>query len=219
MVKEWSIYEGEVMAKRKQSGVGALMLEAWGLTQRHAKLLYTWLVVVLGVQFLLHAWAGIYPTTSGTYWAIISMAALLLAFFQVALTRALLRLVRGKKVVVGDMFWVDPEAFGAYLMASMFYGVAVAVGLVALIVPGIMLGLLYSQYLYLIVDKHMGVVESLTASVTITRGYLLFLLEYLMVAAVLLAMGVLVLGVGLLVVTPVVVVAGFLVYEQLLTGK
>ena len=52
----------------------------------------------------------------------------------------------------------------------MFFQDFPELGLLLLIVPGIILGLMFSQFLYLIVDRNMGIVESLEVSAQITRG-------------------------------------------------
>ncbi len=68
------------------------------------------------------------------------------------------------------------ELFGGYplflnyLIASIIYGLMVAVGLVLLIVPGIYLGLKYQFYGYAIADKGMGPIDALNESGRMTEG-------------------------------------------------
>ena len=57
-----------------------------------------------------------------------------------------------------------------YFLASLVYGLAVAIGLLLFIVPGIYLGIKMQFYGYFIVDKKMGTVESLKASWGVTKG-------------------------------------------------
>ncbi len=57
-----------------------------------------------------------------------------------------------------------------YLIASIIYGLMVALGLVLFIVPGIYLGLKYQFYGYSIIDKGMGPIDSLKESGRMTEG-------------------------------------------------
>lgn len=202
------------MAKLGGLAVEGLFNQAWELTKKNAWVLVEWGGVLLLSQLILMIWASFFGS-SWMYWFIQVTAILIHAFFQVALTRAFLRMVRGKKVGFGDMFWFEPKALGAYLVASVFYVIAVLAGLVAFVVPGVMLALLYSQYLCVIVDQKTAAVAALEKSVRLTRSQIGFLLEYMGWALLLLVFGVLALGVGLVVVVPVVVVSAFLVYEAL----
>jgi hypothetical protein len=60
-----------------------------------------------------------------------------------------------------------------FTIASLFFFLLVLVGSVALIVPGIYIGLATGLYSFLIVDQFMGPLEALKRSFHITKGHLL----------------------------------------------
>ncbi len=63
-----------------------------------------------------------------------------------------------------------------FTLASFFFFVAVLLGSIALIVPGIYLGLATGLYSFLIVDQFMGPIEALKRSFAITKGHLVQIL-------------------------------------------
>jgi phage FluMu protein Com len=80
-----------------------------------------------------------------------------------------LGLARGRDVSLGELF-----SGGPYLLrvigASILLGLIAFGGFLLLIVPGIIFMLMFWQCLYLIVDRNVGVMESLNLSREITRG-------------------------------------------------
>lgn len=101
----------------------------------------------------------------------------------------------------------NPKPFLPYLAGQILVGLAVLVGLVLLIVPGIIaaLGFLFSSYL--IVDKGRGPIEAMKESWRITKGnrWKLFLL--VLAIAGINIVGFFLLVVGLLVTIPVTMLA------------
>jgi phage FluMu protein Com len=83
--------------------------------------------------------------------------------------RIMLKIARGQPVSMGELFGGGPY-FLPILGASILFGLMVAVGLVLLIVPGIVLALMFSQYYYLIIDRNLGVMDSLNTAKEISNG-------------------------------------------------
>lgn len=114
-----------------------------------------------------------------------------------------LRIARGQPVELGELF-----AGGPYLLrtvgASILFGLAVLAGLILLIIPGIIFSLMFSQFMYLIVDRNAGVIESLERSKQITTGNKLTLLALGLVVAGLAIVAVIPCGLGLIVLLPFV---------------
>ncbi len=106
--------------------------------------------------------------------------------------------------------------FFKYLFGSILYTLIVLGGLILLIIPGIYFGIRFCFYHYFIVDKKVGVIESLKRSWRITEGSVwnLFLFNLLLVIINLL--GVLCLLVGLFATIPVTMMATAFVYRKLL---
>jgi uncharacterized membrane protein len=103
-------------------------------------------------------------------------------------------------------FWC-PRPFWKYVGSSVLFVLICLVGLVLIIVPGIIWGIMFGFAGYFVIDKGMWPIESLKASKRIVYGYKweLFLLG---VISVLLAiLGIICLVVGILVAYPVLTLA------------
>ena len=90
-----------------------------------------------------------------------------------------LKVARGQPAEIGELFTGGPFFLTA-LLASILCGLAVFAGICLCIVPGIIVALMFSQFMYLIVDQRLDVIESLSVSHQITTGnkatlFLLFL--------------------------------------------
>lgn len=79
-----------------------------------------------------------------------------------------LSITRGETVEVADMFRFD--GWLRYVVASILFGIGVGIGLVLLIVPGIIFGIVYGFFGWVIVDRDAGVGDAFTRSAEITRG-------------------------------------------------
>ncbi len=126
----------------------------------------------------------------------------------------------GLKVYAGEKFDVTSlfdsyRLFLKYFLASILYGLAVLVGLVLLIVPGIILAIRMGLYTYLIVDKEIGPIDALKESMKLTKGNVgnLFLFWFVLFGVLLL--GFLALIVGVIVAIPVTILAYVFVYRYL----
>lgn len=109
----------------------------------------------------------------------------------------------------------NPKPLWWYMLGQLLVGLAVLVGFILLVVPGIilMLGLLFSSYL--IVDKGRGPIEAMKESWRITDGHKWQLLGFVLAIVCLNLLGLLGLLVGLLVTIPVSALAAVHVYRFL----
>ncbi len=80
-----------------------------------------------------------------------------------------LHVARGEEASIGQVFSAG-RFWPTAVAAGFLYGLMVILGTVALIVPGIILALMFGQYQMLIIDRDLGVIDSLTESKTITTG-------------------------------------------------
>jgi uncharacterized membrane protein len=108
-----------------------------------------------------------------------------------------------------------PRPFWKYIGASLLFGLIFVVGLILVIIPGIIWGIMFGFAVYLVIDKNMWPIEALKESKRITYGYKweLFLLGILSFLVALL--GIICLGVGLLVAYPVIIFANVHAYRVL----
>lgn len=129
--------------------------------------------------------------------------------------RISLRLHDGGSASVRDLFAADGSLVWQYFLASLLYGVVVAVGLVLLIIPGIIFGVRYVFYGYAVVEGNARPLEALARSAAATRGAWRSVSLFGLAIFLLNILGALLLGVGLLVTVPVSALAAAWVYRRL----
>ncbi len=108
-----------------------------------------------------------------------------------------LNVVCGREASLNDLFRGGPYLLRA-IGASIVFCLIVMLGVIALIVPGIILALMLGQYYFLIVDKNVGAMESLSISRRITSGNkgTLFLLGFVMMGLAILGLLAFVIGIA-----------------------
>jgi uncharacterized membrane protein len=96
-----------------------------------------------------------------------------------------------------------PQPFWKYLGASILYALAIVVGLVLLIVPGIIFALMFMFTTFIVIDRGLGPIEAMKESNRITYGHKWTLLGFTLMLVLINLLGVIALVVGLLVSIPV----------------
>jgi len=134
----------------------------------------------------------------------------------IGLAQFFLNVARGRPAGFGDLFSGRPDQILPFFLAALLYNVMVHVGTLLLIVPGIILATMFSQFSYLIIDRGMGVFDSLKFSKVLTNGnkmtlFLTALVGWLGAAA----FTVVTLGIGSLVVGPFVSLLIAVVYLRI----
>jgi len=104
-------------------------------------------------------------------------------YLTIGLFKILLAAARGQQTAFNELF-TDGKLILPYFLASLLFYVIVSVGLLLLIVPGVILALMLSQYALLIIDRNVGVIDSLKLSAEITKGNKLTLLATFLVVGV-----------------------------------
>lgn len=108
-----------------------------------------------------------------------------------------------------------PQPFLKFLAASILVAIVVGLGMLLLIVPGIILGLMFLFTTYIVIDRERGPIEAMKDSNAITRGFKWQLLGLGLLLALINLGGLLALGVGLLVTVPVTLLAFAYAYRVL----
>jgi hypothetical protein len=96
-----------------------------------------------------------------------------------------------------------PRPFWYYLAGSILVGLAIIAGLILLVIPGIIFGLMFMFTTFIIIDRGIGPIEAMKESNRITRGHRWTLLGLILVLFLINLAGALALVVGLLVSIPV----------------
>jgi uncharacterized membrane protein len=101
-----------------------------------------------------------------------------------------------------SVLW-HPRPFWKFLGTSILVGLAIGIGFVLLIVPGIIAAVFFMFATVLVIDRDLGPIEAMKESMAIGRGHRWPLLGLIALIALIMLAGVLVLFVGLLVAMPV----------------
>jgi uncharacterized membrane protein len=108
-----------------------------------------------------------------------------------------------------------PRPFLKYLGAAILAGLAIAVGFVLLIVPGIIFSIMFMFTTLIVIDREAGPIVAMKESKRITYGYKWPLLGFVLVLALINLLGLLAVVVGLLVSIPVTTLAFVHAYRVL----
>ena len=118
-------------------------------------------------------------------------------FLNIGQLKLMLNIARGRTAEIGDVFSGGPF-FRSAVLASLLFTLMAMGGFILLIVPGIIVTLMFSQYLFLIVDKNAGVKESLMLSKQVTDGNKMTLFLMGIVSTGIMFLGLLACGVGII---------------------
>lgn len=108
-----------------------------------------------------------------------------------------LRVSRDETPVLSDLF-EGFRHYAAVLGSAFLTGLAVVIGLVFLIIPGIWIGLRLSTTPFMVVDRGLGAVDAIKASWSLTRGHALRILGFFLLAIPVMFLGLLALVVGVI---------------------
>lgn len=111
-----------------------------------------------------------------------------------------------------------PDPFWKFFATSILASLAVGIGLVLLIVPGLIAMVLFMFSTLLVIDRGLGPVDALKESMRITQGYRWQLFGLILLLALVIFVGILALGVGVLVAGPVAGLAYVHAYRMLTGG-
>lgn len=111
-----------------------------------------------------------------------------------------------------------PDPYLKFLGASVLASLAVGIGLVLLIVPGLIAAVLFMFSSFLVIDRGLGPVDALKASMEMTRGNRWPLFGFILLCLLIILLGALAFGVGLLVAAPIAGIAFAYAY-RLLSGR
>ena len=142
------------------------------------------------------------------------VAALVSATFGLGLAKIYLRFCDGEKPIFENLF--DGLTRAHIWIGAMFIaGVAIVMGLVLLIVPGIIISLRLWFVGFVLVDERTGPIDAIQRSWDITRGHTMNLLLLFIVLLGVNILGLCCLGVGLLISVPISGIAMAYVYRDL----
>lgn len=171
---------------------------------------YFVLAVVPQIYFMLQAPQE--PTVQGQVSSFIMC--LIQLFLALGFTKIMLLLVEDRQVEIVDMV-NNFNIFLSYFVASFLYGLAVALGLLLLIVPGIYIAIRLQFYHYYIIEDQDHSFAALKKSYDATEDMAIELFIFGLTVFLLNLAGVLFFGLGMLITYPITTMAGAVIYRSL----
>jgi len=111
-----------------------------------------------------------------------------------------------------------PRPFWKYLGAGILVGLAIGIGFVLLIIPGIIAAIFFMFTTFIVIDKELGPIEAMKESMRIGHGYRWPLLGLIVLLSLIMLLGVIALFVGVLIAMPVASLAFVHAYRVLSGG-
>lgn len=147
---------------------------AFGL-YKHSKaavMVNVWIIVLLYVlSFALSSAANVADRNSSTYAGISLVTGLVNIWFEAALIITILSSVRRKPISFNTALQSGGTFFVKFFLQSLLIGLIAVVSFLLLIVPAFIILPRLTLAQYYLVDKNLGVVDSLKASWEATRGH------------------------------------------------
>jgi hypothetical protein len=155
---------------------------------------------------------------SAPYWVIYGLFSFIGivvgAFFQVGFVRIWIKAARGERPEFDELF-SGGSRFLPMLGATLLLGLAVCLGSMLCLVPGIIAGLGLMFMPYYVVDQQMGPLEAMAASWTATTGQKGSLFVFSLITILLAVAGLMACCLGLFVAMPVIAIATATVYLRI----
>lgn len=149
--------------------VGEALSYGWNIYWQNAGAMIVLALVIFGVNLLIGIAGGSFDNVASQI--LLNVISFLVGIIlAMGLIRASLAVVSGGTPEVRMLFL--PDGFGAYFWASILVSIGVVLGLVALIIPGIILAIMWHFFGYVIVENPgTGPVDAMRRSAEITRGH------------------------------------------------
>jgi len=118
--------------------------------------------------------AGVIFGLGGDNAVIVNLGTIILMIAGISISMGFIQntinLCSGKGVNFKD-FLPQPMVFLNFLIGMIIVGIAVTIGFILLVIPGIIVGTMLSLVPYLILDQKMGAIEAIQESIKRTKGY------------------------------------------------
>ncbi len=160
------------------------------------------------IYFMMHAPQN--PTTESQVLSLILM--LVQAFLTLGFTKIILLLVQDKFVEVADMF-NNFKIFLSYFVASFLYGIAIFLGILLLVLPGIFIAIRFQFYPYFIIEEGVSSFTALQKSYNLSQNLTVELFLLGVVVITLNIAGILLLGIGIIFTYPLTSMATAVVFK------
>lgn len=199
----------------EQFSTGSLISFGWESFKKRPWFFIGATLLTMILSIAAGAVAGFFADSDGTGNAVSFIANLLLStLVGIGVTAFFLKAVTSLEAVSLRDLW-HPQGYFKYLGASILLQIVILVGLVLLIIPGVILGVMFMFTPYLVVEKGLGPIAAMKESARITRGKKWELFVLVLASLALNIVGALLLLVGLFVAVPLTMMAMARAYKLL----
>ena len=180
--------------------LGSVLSESWRIFKDHMWLLVGAFFIIAVINWGYNIGLTLFDLDDADFllnFVLQLFGQVLSLFMSLGQAILVLNVVCGREASLNDLFRGGPYLLRA-IGASIVFCLIVMLGVIALIVPGIILALMLGQYYFLIVDKNVGAMESLSISRRITSGNkgTLFLPGFVMMGLAILGLLAFVIGIA-----------------------
>ncbi len=215
--QDFAVASGEVAPTIIDTG--DVFSHAWRIFKSQMGMVIAVVAIVYGINIGGSILVNVVQQFAGTEAMVVANIAKIAVdlFFGIGQALVLLGIARGQsadfsRLVGGGRYFLP------VLGASILFGLICFLGVLALIIPGIILALMLSQYYFLIIDGKAGSIESLSLSRTVTQGnkWTIFVIGCASMGVMFL--GALACGVGIIIAAPYVMLIYVVTYLKI-TGQ
>lgn len=190
--------------------------ESWELFKKHWGILWGALLIAGVIQLALTVHKD---QKNFLIIVIVSLVGFVVArLLQLGQMRISLNLVDAKPAHIIQLFG-EHHLLLRFIGASILYGLIVLAGIFLLVVPAFVWGIRYGYFMYALLDKNVGIVESLKMSAALTDGVKLDLFWFMLVLLALVVASALPFGLGLIATIPMCILSSTLLYRRLLARR
>ncbi|NQU17823.1 MAG: hypothetical protein HQ564_07125 [Candidatus Saganbacteria bacterium] len=202
------------MANKKFS-IGEALVYGWDKFKSNLGFFILLLLLIAAINFVLGVIKAV-AKGSPLFSFIVDFVSLLVQLLiGLGLIKITLKLCDDQKPEFSDLF-VDVSQFLKFAMASLLYFLAFIGGTLLLVIPGIIFGIKFAFYGYLMVEKNLEPLEALKMSAELTKGAMWNLFLFGLLIMIINTIGLLAIILGLFITIPITLVASALVYRKLL---
>lgn len=188
----------------------------WDRTKGNLGFFIVYLIILFFVEFFFSAFAGLFEDSLPLLAFIFNVGSWIVSIISsIFVVKIGLRLYGNEQIGSYGFLSFSSSLFFKYLLGYILYGLAILIGLILLIVPGVYLAIKYQFVPYLIVDKGMDPIEAFKESGKMTAGSKWNLFLFLILQVIIVILGFLAFIVGIFVALPIVMVAEAYVYKKL----
>jgi uncharacterized membrane protein len=184
--------------------VGALKA-GWPLVQRNPGALIGGFVVIGVLNVVVQA---IHIPVVSPIISFVASVFLMAGYFSIALN-----VLDNRPAAIGDLFKPVPQ-LSSMLAVNFITSVAVIIGMVLLVIPGLILAILLGFAPLLVLEQNMAPMDALKRSVDLSKPLFGKLIVFGIVAGIVNFIGALLMGLGLLVTVPMTIMAWVSIYRS-----